>query len=201
VRYFRGERLHEVRPVTVVEDADDHLVLWLAGGTPMIRSGLADGRAFAEAPLHERYALPVARSAGVWSGTGIVMVVPPSGAYSVWLFWSADGAFLGWYGNLEEPHVRWSGGLDTADQHLDVWVTPDRGCEWRDEDEFGVATDLPDYWTAGQVPAIRAEGERLIAWARAGEPPFDGRWVDFRPDPAWPVPELPTGWQAPRHRR
>jgi hypothetical protein len=61
VRYFRGQRLHEVRPVTVVADGPDGLVLWLAPGTPLIRSSLADGRRFAEAPLHERYTTPVVR--------------------------------------------------------------------------------------------------------------------------------------------
>jgi len=145
LRYFRGARVREVRPVTVVSDDPDGLVLWLAPGTPMIRSSLADGRRFADAPLAERFTTPVASARGTWRGTGILMIVPPSAAYSVWLFWAAGGEFLGWYGNLEDRHVRWSGGVDTADQHLDVWVTPDRRCEWRDEDEFSVATGLPDY--------------------------------------------------------
>jgi hypothetical protein len=190
--------LHEVRPVTVVADGPDGLVLWLAPGTPLIRSSLADGRRFAEAPLHERYTTPVVRHPATWHGTGILMIVPPSDAYSVWLFWDDAGAFLGWYGNLEDRHVRWPGGVDTADHHLDVWVTPDRTCEWRDEDEFAVATGLPEYWTEQHVPAIRAVGEDLIERARAGEPPFDDRWLGFSPEESWPVPELPPGWDALR---
>ena len=188
-----------MRPVTVVADDDNRLVLWLAPQTPMIRSRLADGRRFADAPLRERYTTPVVQSPGVWDGTGIVVIVPPSAPYSVWLFWDAAGRFLGWYGNLEDRHVRWSGGLDTADQHLDVWVTPDRIAEWRDEDEFEVATGLPGYWSERHVPGIRAVGEELMARGRAGEPPFDGAWIDFTPDPAWPVPRMPDGWDAPRH--
>lgn len=199
MRYFRGGRVREVRPVTVVADDADGLVLWLAPGTPMIRSVLADGRRFADAPLHERYTTPVRSRPGEWGGTGIVMIVPPSAAYSVWLFWDAAGEFLGWYGNLEDRHARWSGGIDTADQHLDVWITPDRTAEWRDEDEFAVATGLPGYWSERHVPQIRAVGEELMARARAGEPPFDGTWVDFTPDPDWLVPDLPDGWDAPRH--
>jgi hypothetical protein len=36
-----------------------------------------------------------------------------------------------------------------------------------------------------------------MAMAAAGEPPFDGRWTDYRPDPAWaPVP-LPADWDRP----
>nr|BFE56841.1 hypothetical protein GCM10020063_013670 [Dactylosporangium thailandense] len=32
-----------------------------------------------------------------------------------------------------------------------------------------------------------------VSWARAGrgEFPFDGTWQDFRPDPSWPMPNLP----------
>jgi hypothetical protein len=36
-----------------------------------------------------------------------------------------------------------------------------------------------------------------MAMAAAGEPPFDGRWTGYRPDPAWtPVP-LPADWDRP----
>ncbi len=187
-----------MRPVTVVADDDNGTVLWLAPQTPMIRSALADGRRFADAPLDERYTTPVVRKPGVWSGTGIVMIVPPSAPYSVWLFWDEARTFLGWYGNLEDRHVRWAGGIDTADQHLDVWVTPDRAVEWRDEDEFAVATGLPGYWSERHVPGIRATGEELMARARAGEPPFDCSWTDFVADPSWKIPNLPDDWDAPR---
>ncbi len=193
--------MREVRPVTVIADEPDCLAVWLAPRTPMIRSRLADGRRFSAAPLAERFRSPVQRRVGDWGGTGIVMMFPPGAPYSVWLFWDAAGEFLGWYGNLEDRHVRWRDGIDTADLHLDVWVRPDRTCEWRDEDEFDVAVGLPDYWTEHHVPAIRAAGERLMALARAGEPPFDGRYVDFTPDPSWPVPSLPLDWDTPRNRR
>jgi hypothetical protein len=199
VRYFRGGRPREVRPVTVVADDENGTVLWLAPQTPLIRSSLPDGSRIADAPLHERFTRPFVQYRGVWSGTGIVMVVPPSAPYSVWLFWDAAGTFLGWYGNLEDRHVRWPGGIDTADQHLDVWITPERVAEWRDEDEFDAATGLPGYWSARHVPEIRATGEELIARGIAGDAPFDHTWTDFTPDPSWPVPELPNDWGLPRH--
>jgi hypothetical protein len=200
VRYCRGPQVREVRPVTVIEDAPDGLAVWLAPQTPMIRTLLPDGRKIAAAPLAERFVTPVVQTAGAWRGTGIVMIFPPGAPYSVWLFWDAEHRFLGWYGNLEDPAVRWPGGLDTADLHLDVWVSPDRVCEWRDEDEFDIAVGLPDHWTARHVPGIRAAGERVMALARSGKAPFDGRFTGFRPDPSWPVPGLPSEWDAPRHQ-
>ena len=199
VRYCRGTQVREVRPVTVIEDGPEGLAVWLAPGTPMIRSALRDGRKPAAAPLLERFVTPVVTGPGSWRGTGIVMIFPPGAPYSVWLFWDAERRFLGWYGNLEDEAVRWPGGIDTADLHLDVWITPGRDCEWRDEDEFEVATGLPGFWPGHRVPAIRAAGERIMALARAAQPPFDGRYADFEPDPSWPVPALPAGWDTPRH--
>ena len=46
--------------------------------------------------------------------------------------------------------------------------------------------------TADEAARIRAEGERIVA-----ERPWPTGWEDFVPDPAWPPPELPDGWEAP----
>ncbi|HEX2774384.1 MAG TPA: DUF402 domain-containing protein, partial [Micromonosporaceae bacterium] len=81
---------------------------------------------------------------------------------------------------------------------LDVWVEPDRTWRWKDEDEFAEKTGHPLYWTAEEAAAIRARGEALAARAEARQFPFDGTWCDFRPDPAWPVPQRPAGWDRPR---
>lgn len=199
MRYFYGEHLHQVRPVTVVEDTEDGTVLWLAGGSQMMRSELVDGRDARAVSMRERILAPQRLVRAPWSGTGILILVPPRGAHSVWLFWSETGAFRGWYGNLEEPHGRWHGGLDTTDHALDVWVTADGHREWLDEDEFTEATGLPGCWTTEDVPAIRAEGQYLMELASRAAAPFDQRWVDFRPDPSWALPILPEGWDAPRY--
>ena len=52
------------------------------------------------------------------------------------------------------------------------------------------------YWVRDEA-AVWAEGRRVIKIAEAGEFPFDGTWTDFRPDPSWPIPELPPGWDRP----
>jgi hypothetical protein len=47
--------------------------------------------------------------------------------------------------------------------------------------------------------AVRAEGERLIKIAEAGQFPFDGTMTDYQPDPSWPIPaEMPPWWESPR---
>ncbi|CAN5245606.1 DUF402 domain-containing protein [soil metagenome] len=202
LRWWRGPAVRQALAATVLADGVDELALWVATGTPMVTSVLADGRDARRAALTERFRLPRVHRLRSWTGGGIVVLVPQAAAHSVWLFFGEDGAFRLWYGNLEDRHVRWTEGtlrvVDTADHALDLLIYPDGRVEWKDEDEFAAATGVPDYWTAEEVPAIRAEGEALLARARAGAAPFDGRWTDFRPDPAWSVPELPAGWDLPR---
>jgi hypothetical protein len=45
-------------------------------------------------------------------------------------------------------------------------------------------------WALPHTVAVRAEGERVLAaW------PFPTDWEEFRPDPTWPLPALPEGWE------
>jgi hypothetical protein len=197
VRWRRGDvillrsgsdgRLTGARPLTVADDEGDWTVAWLAGGTPIAEPTLPDGRPIRSAPIEERYASPRGTMLRTWRGGGILKLIPRDGAYSIWLFWRESGAFHGWYVNLEERHRRWSGGIDTSDHTLDIWVDPDGAWRWKDEDELAVAARLGVLDAA----SVRAEGERVLeAW------PFPTGWEDFRPDPAWPVPELPEDWHV-----
>ena len=145
--------------------------------------------------------LPVLR-ASTWSGSGVLMQFPVDEPWSVWFRFLADGSFDGWYGNLETPKVRWerpdgSRGLDASDRELDVEVRADCTWAWKDEDEFEAKTGRDGFWTQEGQQRIRADGERLIARLERREPPFDGRFTDFRPDPRWVNPVIPTPWDHP----
>ena len=89
--------------------------------------------------------------------------------------------------NFERPLGRTPIGFDMADEKLDLIVTPDGRLRWKDEDELEHAAEL------GLVDeaAVRAEAERVVA-----EWPFPTGWEDFRADPAWPIPQLPAGWDT-----
>lgn len=188
--------------MTVVEDGPEWLVLWLAPGTPVIWSPLADGRDIRQADLAERFELPRVTARRAWRGTGILKLVPRAAPYSVWLFWAEGGRFLLWYGNLEDVHRRDTGNglrvVDTVDHVLDVVVPAGGAPEWKDEDEFAVVTGRPGFWDSAGAEVIRAQGESLMELAGRGVPPFDHTWTAFCPDPAWPVPELPVGWDVAR---
>ena len=130
-----------------------------------------------------------------WNDT--LRLVRPGAAHSVLLFWSeAESTFQGWYVNLEEPMQRTAIGFDYMDQTLDIVVSPDLSeWRWKDEDELQQALD------AGIVSEetalrIRAEGERVIESMDRRDPPFNGDWERWRPDPGWAVAVLPAGWDS-----
>lgn len=193
MRYAHGGRFVGARPMRVVEDGADHLVAWLAPGTPVVVPSLADGRPIRAAPLERRFLDPRTGVPDEWRGQGILKLVPRDGEHSVWLFWDEHWRFWGWYVNVEARHRFWAGGVDTVDHVLDLWVGPDRSWGWKDEDELraAVAQGAID---APQAAAIRAEGERVARLVERWESPFRDGWERWRPDPAWPVPRLPDGW-------
>jgi len=111
----------------------------------------------------------------------------------VLLFLRPDGSARSWYVNLEEPLRRTELGFDTLDHELDVIVELDGSWRWKDED------DLAESIRRGVIPAeeeprLRADGERAVRRIVDREPPFDRDWSAWRPDPAWPLPVLPEGW-------
>jgi hypothetical protein len=200
-RYGRDGIANFVRLGGILNVDAEGLTIWVEAGSPQVELVLPDGRDLREVPLEERFDIPRVRRHSTWRGPGIVMFAPAQGDWSIWWFFTADGSFAGWYGNLESPRIRWerdgTRGIDTCDRALDVWVEPDRATSWKDEDEFAILTGRPGRWTAAAAPAIRADGEHLMALAAAGAAPFDGRWTDFRPDPQWTVPAMPAIWDVP----
>jgi isopentenyldiphosphate isomerase len=204
-RSGRDGRSGSARLATVVEDGPDGLLLWGDVGWPTVTPVLADGQDIRTAPVAGRGQLPRIRRAASWHTAGTLMLVPTAGeGWSLWWSFRPDGQFIGWYGNLEAPHrfrrtERGTQLVDTADRALDVWVPAGAQPQWKDEDEFAAYTGLPGRWTVEQAQQIRAEGEHLMALARSGAPPFDGRWTTFRPDPNWPRPSFPEDWDLP-HR-
>jgi protein associated with RNAse G/E len=201
-RNTHRSRVSVVRPVRVVSDDDRGLLIWLAQGSESRQEVAADGRGSRSMPFSEWITQTYELRPAEWQGPGILMFFPPDADHSVWWFWDENGQFEAWYVNLEKHIVRWDdgavAGIDIVDQDLDVVVAPDRSWEWKDEDEFAERLAFPDHYWVPDEAAVRAEGRRVIKMAEAGEFPFDGAWIDYRPDPSWllPVP-LPEGWDRP----
>ena len=125
----------------------------------------------------------------------VLRLAPPGAAHSVLVLWLPGfSRFLRWYVNLEEPLHRTPIGFDYMDMALDIVITEDQTeWKWKDEDEF---QEAQDHGLIGrdQARQIREEGRRVLETMQAGGPPFNDRWQHWRPDPSWPVPTLPAGW-------
>jgi Protein of unknown function (DUF402) len=98
-------------------------VLWLPAGTRSKWPGLGD-RGIRELSLEERFTIPWEPLDSSWWGEGVLIVGRPGRAHAMWLF-QADGAFAGWYVNLEDAWRLWRLGFDTEDHTLDVWIEAD----------------------------------------------------------------------------
>ena len=171
---WRG-RVWKARPWILVRDEPEELALWIPGGTATKvppGSGIPRDEWELEDGATTRAMLRVAR---------------PGDLHSAFHLWHG-GELVEWYVNLERPLRRTPLGFDHLDRELDLLARPDGSWEWLDEDEFEEAQAL-GVIDPVEAAEIRAEGERVLAaW------PFPTGWEDWRPDPAWPLPELPAGW-------
>lgn len=100
--------VHICRPVTVVQDTDELLAVWMAPGTECIRPVLVDGTSVHAEPLATRYTAPRTVARSTWFGRGVLKLARPGEPWSVWLFWDRGWSFRNWYVNLEEPRTRWA---------------------------------------------------------------------------------------------
>ena len=121
----------------------------------------------------------------------------PNRRHAVLAVWDWEWSFGGWYVNIETPLGRTATTYDFVDHCLDVLIPPDRSTwTWKDEDELEEAV-AKGIFSSQEAAEFRAEGERAVRRIVDGEPPFDRAWSGWRPDPAWPVPTLPPGWEHP----
>ena len=194
-RFIRNRPADLILPVTVVHDDEDYTAWYISVGTAMKGQATAEGQKLTrETPFLERERAIGGLADFTWRTNNALVITRPGWLSAISLFWRAETrGFVGYYGNIQAPLVRTDRGFDSADYLLDVVIEPDLTTHWKDEDEWEearahgmMATDLLD--------AVRAEGERIIAMAAAREWPFDGSMVNWRPDPAWPVPQLPHDW-------
>jgi hypothetical protein len=171
-------RVWRAQACRVVEETPEHAALWMPRGSlamlPVDDTGARiriPGEAWELEPISsKRDAICLGRAGR---------------PHSIYLFFKPDGAVEHWYVNFEQPLRRTPVGYDTFDHKLDLIVMPDGTYRWKDEDELEHAA------AAGLLnPSdVRAEGERVLE-----EWPFPTGWEEWRPDPTWPIPQLPEGW-------
>jgi hypothetical protein len=175
--------------MTVVQDDPDQAMLFLPGG---VRCGLPIGdggrvRKLPDGPWHLEI-----RPRG---DQPILSFAWPDTPYSV-LLWAAEDRRRVWYVNLEDTLQRTPIGFDTVDHVLDVLIELDRSSwRWKDEEELQQAV-RDGLFSVEEAVAFHEWGSRAVDRVISREPPFDRDWEDWRPDPAWPLPAQPAGWDA-----
>jgi hypothetical protein len=163
----------------LVERDGDRLVLWHPENTPAFVPYAEDR--LLRIPGDEDWTL-----APVPSPVASVGIVQLGARHSVWLNWR-HGVFEGWYVNFERGHALRDGVLDLVDEKLDLVISPDGRLRVKDFDEFVVAARV-GYLEPREVldEAVRVLRDR----------PWPTGLEEFRPDPEWPTPTLPTGWDV-----
>lgn len=189
LREVHRGRIWMARPATVAAVRDDLTAVYLAPGTTW-KVPAATTRADILRRLLEGWVLTEL----VWARARVLYLLMPDVSHAIHLWWTPpDWRFGGWYVNLQDPIRPTPLGFDYMDHMLDIVIEPDLSWRWKDEDEFAEALEI-GLMSRRQADAIRAEGERVVERLEARRSPFCDGWEAWQPDPSWPVPELPDGW-------
>ena len=186
------------RTVTVVDDGPSHIALYSHPGTRTVTRGIENYRSLG---LSERIDLRIRM---LDPGTGefreektpdnyVLTLTPHNSWHSVMLFWSPEWQFKTWYVNFQSPIRRVRHGVQQHDYALDIVVRTDMSWSWKDEDEFEELV-ARGYFSDDQVSSIRSEAARMVRMIESVGSPFCEGWEHWRPDPSWPIPQLPNDW-------
>ena len=191
VREVWKDRVWTAYPAVVVEETPGQYLFFIPHGTDLKYAVDDQGR---ELRLYaDQWALAQHRTS-----RAMLCFCWPDRRHSILAFWDGDGNFTGWYVNVETPMGRSPTSYDYVDHCIDVLIPPDRSTwTWKDEDELEEAVRR-GIWSGEEAASFRAEAREGARRVMVGEPPFDRDWSTWRPDPAWPIPALPEGWDVVR---
>jgi uncharacterized protein DUF402 len=129
-----------------------------------------------------------------WRANRLLLLLAPQRYYSTIYFWNdSSNEFLCYYINFQLPFQRTPSGINTLDLELDLIINADFSHEWKDLDDFKKATEheiISPEWTHG----IENAKPEIFDQLKKRQYPFDGSWLDWRPDPRWSSPPLPENW-------
>jgi hypothetical protein len=130
-----------------------------------------------------------------WSTNRLLMLAYSDKYYSSYYFWQANtGQFLRYYINFQLPIRRNRVGFDSFDLELDLIIEPNFEWRWKDVDDYQKGIELGilhPQW----IREIEVAKQEIFDKLKKRHYPFDGSWVDWKPDPDWSPPKLPEGWE------
>jgi protein associated with RNAse G/E len=188
------ERIWHVQPTILVRDSPAETVLTLLPGTECIAEesypkGKKNGQRRWYFVDHD---WKLAKY--TWKTNRLLLIFEPQKYYSIILFWNhQSNDFLCYYVNFQLPFKRNLSAVDTLDLDLDLIINPDLSYEWKDIEDYqnaiALGIILPE-WSRG----IESGTDEIMEILERRQYPFDGSWLDWKPDPAWQPPTLPQNW-------
>jgi len=129
-----------------------------------------------------------------WQINRLLILLHPEKYYGSYYFWeAATNRFLCYYINFQLPFRRNQIGFDTFDLELDIVIKPTYEWHYKDEEDYrrGIACGiLLEEW----VHEINAAKPEVFDKLAKRQYPFDGTWLDWKPNPNWTPPPLPENW-------
>ena len=185
VRHVWRDKVWFAHPAIVVEDTSERLVVYEPAGALRQWSHFDFETGRIEPPRAQKR-----------HTTDALTIMEPGAAHAVSLFWlEGGGPFLCWYIDMQKPFRRGGGGIVTWDQALDIVADADLRWRWKDERHLERMPAL-GWISEDEAAEVRREGWRVVERIERRDPPFDGEWLNWRPDPAWTIPTLPEDWAS-----
>jgi len=129
-----------------------------------------------------------------WNTNRLLILLQPEKYYATIYFWKNDtDTFLCFYTNFQLPFRRSALGFDTFDLELDIVIEPDYEWYWKDKDDYdeGIERGIISHdWVRG----IDAARQEVLEKIEQRLYPYDGSWLNWRPDPTWVPPTLSENW-------
>jgi hypothetical protein len=181
-----------VFPAIIVRDTADEVVAYQAPGSIMKRRNHESGGPGRRVVQGVRDGYEDV----VWHRWRRLFLRGPADERQISLFWDSEtDALRFWYIDLVTPLRRTATGFEAVDHGIDVVVEPDmRSWRWKDAEELVWYVEHGRYSQA-EADHIRAEAEAAVARLLRERDQFEG-WLRWRPDPSWPIPSVPDGWDA-----
>jgi hypothetical protein len=130
----------------------------------------------------------------LWRTNRLLILLEPEKYYARMLFWEHNsGIFICYYINFQLPFRRSRIGFDTLDLELDIIVEPDHQWYWKDVENYQRGIDcgvIRREWSE----QIEITEKEIFKTLENRSYPFDGSWLDWKPNPTWQPPIAIENW-------
>jgi len=129
-----------------------------------------------------------------WRTNLLLILLEPEKYYAKMFFWEqVSSKFLCYYINFQLPFQRSPIGFDTLDLELDLIIEPNFAWQWKDVENYQQGVNcgiIRKEWTE----RIETAKKEIFSNLERRHYPFDGSWLDWKPDPTWQPPKLSENW-------